>query len=354
MPIVEAKCTNCGANLKVDSNKDVAICDFCGSSYIVEKAIQNYSITNNNQIHADVVNIYGNSDHIKYSDFEITAGKLTKYNGSSVDVVIPEGVLGTGIDVFADTTFLQSIVLPSSLTEIGQGTFSFCKNLTSVTIPNGVTTIGKHAFYGCEKLTSISLPDSVTTIGDEAFAYCENLVEIHIPNSVVYIGYGAFTNCSSLRSITIPDGVQEINFLNNYDRWVGVVDGCSSLEEINFPSKFKPDYFMGSLWFEYYKNECQEHNSHTGKCYIATCVYGSYDCPQVCTLRRFRDNTLARTWCGRLFVFAYYAVSPTLVRWFGNSDWFKKFWKERLDKMVGKLQEKGFKSTPYQDIEWQN
>ena len=24
-------------------------------------------------------------------------------------------------------------------------------------------------------------------------------------------------------------------------------------------------------------------------CYIATCVYGSYDCPQVLTLRRFRD-----------------------------------------------------------------
>ena len=27
-------------------------------------------------------------------------------------------------------------------------------------------------------------------------------------------------------------------------------------------------------------------------CYVATCVYGSYDCPQVWTLRRYRDDVL--------------------------------------------------------------
>ena len=38
-----------------------------------------------------------------------------------------------------------------------------------------------------------------------------------------------------------------------------------------------------------------------GGCYVATCVYGSYDCPQVWTLRRFRDDTLGSTWYGRAF-----------------------------------------------------
>lgn len=38
-----------------------------------------------------------------------------------------------------------------------------------------------------------------------------------------------------------------------------------------------------------------------GGCYIATFVYGSYDCSQVWTLRRFRDNTLDETWYGRFF-----------------------------------------------------
>ena len=34
----------------------------------------------------------------------------------------------------------------------------------------------------------------------------------------------------------------------------------------------------------------------SGGCYVATAVYGSYDCPQVWTLRRYRDDTLAETW----------------------------------------------------------
>lgn len=48
MPLVNAMCTNCNGNLQVDSSKDAAICPYCGSAYIVEKAVNNYNITNNN------------------------------------------------------------------------------------------------------------------------------------------------------------------------------------------------------------------------------------------------------------------------------------------------------------------
>ena len=58
MPLVNAKCTNCGGNLKIDSNKDTAICEFCGTVFVVEKAINNFYSTNHNTIRADVVNIY--------------------------------------------------------------------------------------------------------------------------------------------------------------------------------------------------------------------------------------------------------------------------------------------------------
>ena len=87
-------------------------------------------------------------------------------------------------------------------------------------------------------------------------------------------------------------------------------------------------------------------------CYVATCVYGSYDCPQVWTLRRYRDDTLAATWYGRCFIRIYYAASPTLVKWFGKTKWFQRFWRKQLDKMVGRLQKKGVESTPYQDKIW--
>jgi len=87
----------------------------------------------------------------------------------------------------------------------------------------------------------------------------------------------------------------------------------------------------------------------SGGCYIATCVYGSYDCPEVWTLRRYRDYSLASNFFGRTFIKIYYAISPTLVKLFGNTKWFKKMWKRKLDRMVNKLQRKGFEDTPYND-----
>jgi len=89
-----------------------------------------------------------------------------------------------------------------------------------------------------------------------------------------------------------------------------------------------------------------------GGCYVATAVYGSYDCPEVWTLRRYRDFELASTWYGRAFVRTYYAISPTLVKWFGKTEWFKKMWRGKLDRMVSNLQEKGFDNSPYNDRKW--
>ena len=95
-----------------------------------------------------------------------------------------------------------------------------------------------------------------------------------------------------------------------------------------------------------------ESRTNSGGCYVATAVYGSYDCPQVWTLRRYRDYTLAETWYGRAFIRTYYAISPTLVKWFGNTKWFKKMWKGKLDRMVADLNAKGVEDTPYNDRLW--
>jgi tetratricopeptide (TPR) repeat protein len=48
-------------------------------------------------------------------------------------------------------------------------------------------------------------------------------------------------------------------------------------------------------------------------CYIATAVYGSYEAPEVLILRRFRDNFLAPSAIGRLFIKVYYFISPPIA-----------------------------------------
>lgn len=63
MAFVQAKCTNCGGVLAVDNSQDAAVCPFCNTPYVVEKAINNYNISNN--IQAGVVNVYGNDGSLE-------------------------------------------------------------------------------------------------------------------------------------------------------------------------------------------------------------------------------------------------------------------------------------------------
>lgn len=105
----------------------------------------------------------------------------------------------------------------------------------------------------------------------------------------------------------------------------------------------------------YYSVDSKNSSSQSqksGGCYVATAVYGSYDCPEVWTLRRFRDYTLAETWYGRAFIKVYYAVSPPLVKWFGETKWFQRLWKGRLDHLVEKLRANGVEDTPYADRDY--
>ena len=57
--------------------------------------------------------------------------------------------------------------------------------------------------------------------------------------------------------------------------------------------------------YEAGRRDSRRGNAHGGNsdgCYIATAVYGSYDCPEVWTLRRFRDEVLRESVLGRLFI----------------------------------------------------
>lgn len=416
MPLIAAKCTNCGAKLEVDNTKDAAVCPSCNTPFVVEKAINYYNSTNN--INAEVVNVYGGNS----PDFVIRAGELVEYNGAATEVVIPntvtiigggafegcKGLLsvtipnsvttigyaafsgcinlksitipnsvtsfgsGEGFNAFylsnletvviaagttsiRDETFsscysLKKVVIPDSVTSIGEKAFYLCENLIQIKIPKSVTFIGNHAFSGCSSLTDIVIPNSVTTIGDGAFSVCSNLTDIVIPNRVTTIADGAFESCRSLTSIVIPNGVTSIGNRAFYD--------CRNLTDIVIPDSVEkvglyafescPNLKItaSDAWKRAHRN-C--HHSLNTRCYIATAVYGSYDCPEVWTLRRYRDGALSKNAFGRAFIRCYYAVSPTVVRLFGKTAWFNKFFKAKLDKLVARLQSEGYESTPYRD-----
>ena len=70
MALVPAKCTQCGGNIEVDDTHEAGICKFCGTPFITEKVINNYTtnITNNNDFTGANINIVnGNIDNLRAS-----------------------------------------------------------------------------------------------------------------------------------------------------------------------------------------------------------------------------------------------------------------------------------------------
>lgn len=148
---------------------------------------------------------------------------------------------------------------------------------------------------------------------------------------------------------------------NNYDEYqkrtaeVGKRSGTLSQDDLTYMASKSNDYGKTYAMYEMFNESDKSSggNSNGGSgasdegCYIATCVYGSYDCPEVWTLRRFRDRVLRRHAAGRGFIRLYYAVSPTVVKWFGDSPRFHRFWKGKLSRFVTRLQSRGFEDTPY-------
>lgn len=59
MPLVAARCTQCGAKIKIDDSKETGICEFCGTKFITEKAINNYNNFIRNEYHIDNAVIQG-------------------------------------------------------------------------------------------------------------------------------------------------------------------------------------------------------------------------------------------------------------------------------------------------------
>lgn len=135
-------------------------------------------------------------------------------------------------------------------------------------------------------------------------------------------------NGKLVKNLALPDNIKK-EYINNIMAWHGKIKEIDPSYVIPEPPEIK-----------------------SGGCYIATAVYGSYNCPQVWTLRRYRDYVLAKTWHGRLFIRGYYATSPTLVKYLGHTKWFKKLCKGKLNRMVANLKSVGIEDTPYEDRNW--
>jgi hypothetical protein len=72
-------------------------------------------------------------------------------------------------------------------------------------------------------------------------------------------------------------------------------------------------------------------------CYIASAVYGDADAPEVCRLRRFRDESLNNSRIGRRLCALYYKLSPRFAMKMSPSGPFSRMIRRALDGFVRRL-----------------
>lgn len=190
---------------------------------------ETYAKVNNIPFVADLPSVAPGEAPSAESDFLISDGVLSDYDGTASKVVIPNSVTRIATGVFNECDFLEEVTIPSSVTKIGTMCFYNCKNLKIVNMPSGLTDIGTYSFWGTPYLKNlgdfatvngvllayqgkdkdITIPENVSSIGNAAFnGYSLNSVTLS--KNTRHIGNGAFADCKSLTSVTIPTRVTSI------------------------------------------------------------------------------------------------------------------------------------------------
>ncbi len=210
--------------------------------------------------------------------------ELTKYAGSSRDVIIPESYLGLPVTSIGEQAFIAksitSVAIPDSVTFIGTQAFMYCGNITKIVLPKNLITIEPSLFQLCPNLEEVIIPHGVKRIKQAAFASCGKLTRIVIPDSVNHIEGSAFSHCTSLTSIIIPDSVTILgstifNFCDNLETiyvigftykpvgWSSVwINGCNATIVWNY--SFNPDQYSTGLEFTLNEDSTYTVSGYTG------------------------------------------------------------------------------------------
>ncbi|MBU9742514.1 hypothetical protein KTH81_01655 [Lachnospiraceae bacterium ASD3451] len=361
MSLVAAKCTQCGANIEVDDTKEAGICQYCGTAFITEKAINNfnsYTVNVNNFSGANVImnnkqdinNLLQLARRFRKDCNSIEAAKY--YN-----MILTEDPSNWEAYFYCNYYKVCSIRSKSQIQESAMS-MVLCLDTVLDMIDKNLQDDNSKVIALKEVASSYYL---LSTFLHNALLQTDGLNNIPVAEMSQHITSVAIT-CVYIATIEYMVGDK---FNQKFPELSGqlqneIVMAWKQGVEFHIDCyKQAPNQGEGQNIINSYVEKIKKIDSSyippekpsSGGCYIATCVYGSYDCPQVWTLRRYRDYTLAPTWYGRAFIRMYYKISPKLVKWFGSTAWFQNIWKRKLDKMVEWLQDNGVEDTPYNDLQ---
>ena len=376
--LVAAKCPNCSSNIEVNQNDNKVKCEYCHSTILVDDAIERLKVELSGEV--EVKNLPKLKNLLKIADRAFEDNDFEKaldhykqalaIDSDNWRATYKEGICTARTSTLAQFNLDKAIIgsknalrilkdnkidereLAAYKVEMAHHLISLCISFFTFafdhyndfwTLENSANEMWNRILLvreGTKFALDVLLDDKTITLcpkdenGEETQGWkivaLKEIVMCDVTICEPRRYKSGYSQYGDLYSNTLINANLRLELVNEYDKCVEVI------------KEYEPDYVPSEI----------NRDGKVNGCYIATCVYGSYDCPQVWTLRRYRDYELSKTWYGRLFIKIYYRFSPTIVKLFGNTKWFNDIWKPKLDKMVSNLNEKGYESTPYEDKKW--
>lgn len=369
MALVAARCTQCNGEIEVDDTKEAGICRYCGTAFITEKAINYYNtyVTNHNSFAGAVINI-NSRDCSKYVELAESArgannwGECYKYASSALEID-PECSAAWKLKMIG--SMMTSVTKDLKTMEI----LTCAQNSMKYANEEHIEQTKKDIYFLILVHESNLINLVCATLGNTA-----NIETWKRSN----ISYREIARCDSFMSQIYVDVIRAIMQLHSFIPVEEIQNDIQCQEKaVSILEQYiasnnqyiqRLSLYDGHMTKDFYKQQVNnvqclkigilqsnldkvkiKLKKNAGGCYIATCVYSSYECPEVWVLRRYRDSVLDTTWYGRAFIKFYYLVSPKVVACCSNKQWFKNVWKKYLDQKVLQLKHKGLKDTPYND-----
>ena len=352
MGFIPARCTQCGAEIKVDSSKEAGICEHCGTPFITEKVINNTYVTNT--FNGATVNIISGdaNNYLKLAETYLLSNNGNEaYNYASKALELQPNLTKAWMIKMRAISLCGKISDLKTKEIISCGKTSIDSSVDKVDVFSVFLGIAiEWLDIACRKIGDVTQLRLMASNGSndlQMFAsndyefrkliynYVEGAFELkkQVPNEMV-------TDNKILQGMVSELVSKYYNYCLLEKERCASYNGALADGEISLRRECLQQLQIGLPLEIQLKDELYELRnikSQKGSCYIATAVYGSYDSPSVCLLRRFRDNNLTKNCLGRGFVKLYYMTSPYLVKCLGKNRFFLYISREILDRVVYRI-----------------
>jgi len=156
-------------------------------------------------------------------DFDAATQTITGYNGTSLNIEIPDIISGIDVLHIADSVFynksIETLILPEGILTLGQNTFEG-NNIESITIPSTVANLNNGVFKNNTLLKNVIL-QGATSISNDAFDGCV-LTEVYLLSNVVFSSTSFGSNGLSLYTFynSLTNKVDQKYIFASFAWWV--------------------------------------------------------------------------------------------------------------------------------------